>query len=234
METTAEQQSTELSTDALASKDSQILISATPCAYTQVLVDPSRAENKLASENNQASLQSIPAYRIADPCVCMRIYAQLAEESLASQLLPDFSPPPPHLSDLNAPEHDIGSSAPIHVTEPTTNTLCSAAMSRITTNERILQTDETLNASLSPFISRRGTPHVELADTNDLQIIRSQSSGMSVQLPHFQSCEVDEEAPSNSLDNGRIVFFASQLQPSPDFFFVPARILSVVAHRNWR
>ncbi|KAG1780283.1 hypothetical protein EV702DRAFT_771871 [Suillus placidus] len=179
METTAEQQTTELSTDVLASKDSHDETSATPCAYTQVLVDPLCMQDKSPSENHQ-----------------------LAEESVASQLPPDLSLPLPKSSDLKDPERHL---------EPMTSTSCSTAMSGFTTNEGILQTDETLNASLSPFISRRGTLHVELIDTDDLQMIRLQSSGVTTQSPRLQSCEADEEAPSHSsLDNAR----SSSLPPS--------------------
>ncbi|KAG2370086.1 hypothetical protein BDR07DRAFT_337775 [Suillus spraguei] len=92
-----------------------------------------------------------------------------------------------------------------------TNASCSTAMSRITTNEPLFQTDEVLNALISPFISRRGTPHVELINTNDLQMIRFHSSDIAIQPPRFQSCEVDEEVPSNSpLDYAR----SSSLPPS--------------------
>ncbi|KAG2119015.1 uncharacterized protein F5147DRAFT_195211 [Suillus discolor] len=77
-------------------------------------------------------------------------------------------------------------------------------MSGITANEGILQTNKTLNAPLSAFISRRGTPHVELNNTSDLQMIRFQHSVGTVQSPRLQSREVDHEAPSNTPpDNAR-------------------------------
>lgn len=55
MDTTVEQQTPTLYTDALASNDSHDEISATPCAYTQVLVDPLCVQGKPASEDHQAS-----------------------------------------------------------------------------------------------------------------------------------------------------------------------------------
>lgn len=176
MDTTVEQQTTALCTDALASKDSHDEISATQCAYT---LDPLCVQDKPPSEIHQ-----------------------LDEESLASQLPPDLSPPLPKSSDLKDSE--------IH-SEPMTSTSCSTAVSGITPNEGLLRTDESLRTSLSPLILRRGTPHVELIDANDLRMIRLRSSGMKIQLPRLQSCEVDEEAPWNSsLDNAR----SSSLPPS--------------------
>lgn len=55
MDTTVEQQTPTLYTDALASNDSHDEISATPSVNTQVLVDPLRVQDKPASENHQAS-----------------------------------------------------------------------------------------------------------------------------------------------------------------------------------
>lgn len=46
------------------------------------------------------------------------MYAQLAEESLVSQLPPDLSPPLLQSSDLKNSEHNIGNlSLPIHTEE---------------------------------------------------------------------------------------------------------------------